>query len=163
MRDYINFNLLLPSLFAIIWMTVFSGATLVFNDLEGNQLHTLMVASGEESVMYAVLEKLPFGEILSMLTVLVIFISYVTAADSNISAMSSMSTSGIGGTEEAPLYIKVSWGVAIGLLTFIMLASKGVDGIRMLSVLGGFPALLIIILVAIGLLKIVVFEKRKDL
>ena len=108
-----------------------------------------MTQSGEESVMYAVFNQLPFGKWVSMFMVVVIFISYVTAADSNISAMSSMSTSGIGGTEEAPLYIKVSWGVVIGLLTFIMLSSKGVDGIRLLSVLGGFPALLIIILVAI--------------
>jgi len=160
-RDYINFNLILPSLFAIIWMTVFSGSTLIFNEMDGNQLHTLMVASGEESVMYAVLEKLPFGEILSMLTLVIIFLSYVTAADSNISAMSSMSALGIGGTEEAPLYIKISWGVTIGLLTFIMLSSSGVNGIRMLSVLGGFPALLIIILVAIGLVKMVVIDKNE--
>ena len=51
-RDYINFNLILPSLFAIFWMTIFSGTTLIFNEIGGNNLHQLITNSGEESVMY---------------------------------------------------------------------------------------------------------------
>ena len=44
--------------------------------------------------------------------------------------------------------------MVIGGLTYVMLSTKGLDGIRILSVLGGFPALFIIIAAAITLIRI---------
>ncbi len=154
-RDYIHFNLIIPSVFAIVWMTVFSGTTLHLNVLLDNSLYTLMTANGEESVMYAVLGKLPLGKAVSIFTLGIIFLSYVTAADSNISAMSAISVNEDGNKEgEAPTFIKIIWGLVIGGLTYIMLSTQGINGIRILSVLGGFPALFIIILAAFSLVKI---------
>jgi len=154
-RQLIHFNLIFPSLFAILWMTIFSGTALHF-DISGNGvLYDLMLANGEENVMYAVFNKLPFGKLVSTITLIMVFISYVTAADSNISAMSAISTNGINpDNPEAPLWIKVVWGTLIGVITWVMISSAGIDGIRILSVLGGFPALFIIILVGIGVVKI---------
>ena len=156
-RQYINFNLIIPSIFAIIWMTIFSGSTLHLNELLDNSLFTLMSNNGEESVMYALLNELPMGRILSIFTLIIIFLSYVTAADSNISAMSSISSNELQDSDgEAPTFIKIIWGLVIGGLTYVMLSTAGIDGIRILSVLGGFPALFIIILAAVSLVRILV-------
>ena len=122
-----------------------------------------MSNKGEESVMYALLNELPMGRILSIFTLCIIFLSYVTAADSNISAMSSISSNELPDADgEAPTFIKVIWGLVIGGLTYVMLSTAGIDGIRILSVLGGFPALFIIILAAISLVKILVDRKVLD-
>ncbi len=162
-RQYINFNLIIPSLFAIIWMTIFSGSTLHLNELLDNSLFNLMTEKGEESVMYALLNELPMGRILSIFTLCIIFLSYVTAADSNISAMSSISSNEVQDTDgEAPTFIKIIWGLVIGGLTYVMLSTAGIDGIRILSVLGGFPALFIIILAGISLLRILFDRKILD-
>jgi len=156
-RQYINFNLIIPSSFAIIWMTIFSGNTLYLNELMDNALFNLMSANGEESVMYALLNEMPLGRTLSIFTLIIIFLSYVTAADSNISAMSSISANeDMESDGEAPTFIKVIWGLVIGGLTYVMLSTAGIDGIRILSVLGGFPALFIIILAAFSLVRILV-------
>ncbi|MEL6989859.1 MAG: BCCT family transporter, partial [Bacteroidota bacterium] len=157
-RNYISFNLILPSIFAILWMSIFSGTTLSFNISDGNGLFNLMNQSGEEAVLYAVLLKLPLGKILSIVILGIIFLSYVTAADSNISAMALMS---VKDEQQNNLRIKIAWGLVIGTLTYIMLASSGIDGIRMLSVLGGFPALFIIIGVAAVLIKLL-FSKSLE-
>ena len=162
-RQYINFNLIIPSIFAIVWMTIFSGSTLYLNELLDNSLFTLMSNNGEESVMYALLNELPMGRILSIFTLLIIFLSYVTAADSNISAMSSISSHDLQDTDgEAPTLIKIIWGLVIGGLTYVMLSTAGIDGIRILSVLGGFPALFIIILAALSLVKMLVDREILD-
>lgn len=153
-RDYIHFNLIIPSVFAIIWMTIISGITLHMNGLLDNSLYTLMTENGEESVMYEVFSNLSFGKALSIFTLCIIFLSYVTAADSNISAMSSISSTDSQENDgEAPTFIKVIWGLVIGGLTYIMLSTNGINGIRILSVLGGFPALFIIILAAVSLVR----------
>ena len=159
-RDFINYNLLFPASFTCVWMMIFSGTSLSLDISGGGQLFQLMSEQGEENVMFSVLESLPYGKAISLITLLMIFISYVTAADSNISAMSAITTTGISPTnQEAPLAMKVIWGCLVGLIAWVMITSAGVDGIRMLCVLGGFPALFILILVGAGLIKIIFWSK----
>src|SRR3546814_9372021 len=67
--------------------------------------------------------------------------------------MSALSTHGISPeTPEAPLWVKIVWGATIGLVAMILVAAAGLDGIRRMSVLGGFPALFVIGRAALSLL-----------
>ena len=157
-RQYINFNLILPALFAILWMTIFSGVTLHLNILNDNLLFETMQLKGEESVMYGVLNQLKSSAFTMPIIIVLIFLSYVTAADSNISAMSEISENK-NNKSEASIIVKIIWGLVIGALTYIMLSTKGLDGIRILSVLGGFPALFIISFAGITLLRLVFNNK----
>ncbi len=159
-RAFITMNLILPSLFAIIWLTIFSGNTLLMDISSDGTIYELMSNNGEESVMYYVFESLSGGSLLGMFALIIIFLSYVTAADSNLSAMSALSTVGISLDQpEGDLRMKVIWGVVIGMITCIMLLSTGIDGIRILSVLGGTLALFIIILAALGIVKMLILFK----
>lgn len=152
-RQYIHFNLLLPSLFGGLWMVIFSGTAMQM-DMTGGGLYEVMQTGGEEQVIFAILDVLPFGKVISIVFVLIMFVSFVTAADSNTSAMSGISTKGISpDTPEAPFLIKMIWGIIIGTISFVMVTTAGTDGIKMISVLGGFPALFLIILVAAGAVK----------
>ena len=153
-KAFIRYNLIFPSLFAIGWMIIFGGSAMVVDIQQGGAIYETMKASGEESVMYSLFSYIGYGKVISIFALILIFVSYVTAADSNVSAMSAMSTTGITpDNPEAPTYIKAIWGILIGTVTWVMLSSAGIDGIRILSVLGGFPALFLIILVAGGLVK----------
>jgi len=141
-------------------MSIFSGATLYLNQLNNNLLFEVMSSKGEESVMYGVLHQIGNSNLTIPFTLFLIFLSYVTAADSNISAMSTISEKRKDNTdEEASIGTKIIWGLVIGGLTYIMLSTKGLDGIRILSVLGGFPALFIIIAAGISLVKILLNKK----
>ncbi|MEL6943551.1 MAG: BCCT family transporter, partial [Bacteroidota bacterium] len=162
-RDYIHFNLLFPSIFGCIWMTVFSG-TAIHLDMaaSGTPLYDTYSQSGAESVMYAIFEYLPIAALMSILYLLISFLSYVTAADSNTSAMSGISATGISPESPEPSFtIKLLWGVIIGAIAWVMINFAGIDGVKMSSNLGGFPALFLVIAVAIGMVKLII--KRKDL
>ena len=153
-RDFINYNLIFPAIFTCAWMTIFSGASLGMDISSNGSLFTILNAEGEENIMFMILGDLPYGYWISILALIMIFISYVTAADSNISAMSAISTTGISPENpEAPISMKIVWGGLVGLIAWVMITSAGVDGIRLLCVLGGFPALFILILVGLGLIK----------
>lgn len=162
-RDFIHFNLVFPSLFGGMWMIIFSGAALSLDmGGTGNVLYEVLNTQGEENVIFAIFSQLPLSNLISIFFVLTIFISYVTAADSNTSAMSGISAKGINPENpEAPLSIKIAWGLMIGAVSYIMITFAGVDGIRMTSNLGGFPALFLVICVAIGLVRVLI--KRKEL
>lgn len=162
-RDYINFNLILPALFAIIWMTIFGGTPLHLNKLLDNALYLNLEKEGVESVMYGLFDALSFAKITIPFVVILLFLSYVTAADSNISAMASLSENNFDSSNgESSVILKIIWGLVLGSLTYIMLATKGLDGIKILSVLGGFPALFIVIGAAITLLRILLKKVKLE-
>ncbi|MCB1173433.1 MAG: BCCT family transporter [Leptospiraceae bacterium] len=160
-RDFIVMNFLLPSLFAICWITIFSGTTLHIQFYHQGLL-TLLQSSGPEAITYAILETLPWSRFIIPFFLLLSFVSFVTAADSNTSAMSSMSTSGINpDNPESRTSVKIIWGSLIGAMAWILLSRGGIEGIKMLSNLGGFPALILEILVAMALIKVIITRKGR--
>jgi len=60
--------------------------------------------------------------------------------------------------------IKVVWGVTIGFIAWVMTSFAGIDGIKMMSNLGGLPALFIVLACNISLIYCVIngtFTKPK--
>ena len=163
-RDYILMNFWLPALFAIAWIAIFSGTTLHF-EMQDASLSALLAPDGPgaRSISFAVISRLPFSSLIIPFFILLSFVSFVTSADSNTSAMSSISTSGVSpDNPHSNPYIKIIWGVVVGLVTWIMIASQGVQGVKMLSSLGGFPALLLELAVAVALIKVVLRARKQN-
>ena len=154
-REFLTVNLILPSLFGILWMTVFGGAALFFEDQNGQMYQTLQ-QNGPEAAIYALFNELPGTALLSVLFLGIAFISYTTAADSNTTAIAGVCTHGISPDAPEPgLAIKVIWGAVIGLIAWVMISFAGIDGIRMSSNLGGFPALILEFAIAFGAWRLI--------
>lgn len=152
-RDFIHFNLLLPSLFGALWMITFSGASIYYDtQSETALLSDTLNAQGPQNVVFELIRLMPWGSTVSVIFLLIAFLSYVTAADSNTLAMSGISARDITpDNPEAPRGIKVLWGVIIGLLAFVMISYAGIDGIKLISTLGGFPVLFLALAVCASL------------
>jgi choline-glycine betaine transporter len=151
-RQFIQVNLLATSIFGALWMICFGATALVLDGQSGDLLSATLAERGPEALAYVLLEQLPLLRYSAVLFLVLIFLSYVTAADSNVSAMSALSVRGISPqSAEAPIGVKLLWGAVIGLVSWILVAYAGLDGIRLISTLGGFPAMLLFLLGAVGL------------
>lgn len=155
-RELIRFNLLYPAAFSIFWMMIFSGSSLYFDIKEGHALYEVLQNQGFENVIFALFERFPLSGFVSIFFLLIAFLSYVTAADSNTSAMSGISSTGISPDSPSPaLGIKIAWGLTIGTVAYVMVTYANIDGIKMAGNLGGFPALFLMIAIAIGVIRMV--------
>ncbi|MBA3941229.1 MAG: BCCT transporter [Sphingopyxis sp.] len=151
-RAFILFNLILPALFGAVWMTAIAGATIVLDQHSAGSLYAVLASQGPDPVLFRLFDALGGGSLVTATVLFAIFLSYVAGADANVSAMSALSTHGITPDRpEAPLFVQIVWGVTVGLVAIMLVASSGIDGIRMMSVLGGFPALFVIIGAALSL------------
>jgi choline-glycine betaine transporter len=106
----------------------------------------ILDAKGAEAMVFAFLEKLPFTAIMAAIFMFTVFISYVAGADANTEAMACL-CEGKSANDPAPsgTMLKVVWGGLICVVSWVMISfAGGIDGIKILSNLGGFPALLII-------------------
>ena len=155
-REFIQYNLLLPGCFGLLWMSVFSGNALYIDFYAGTQdLYGILKSQGPENVIYAVLGEFPWPKTLGIAFFATAFLSFVAGADANTSAMGGICTGDISPeSPEAPAWIKIAWGTAIGLCAWVMVAYAGIDGIKMASNLGGFPALILMLAISAGWIKL---------
>ena len=161
-RAFILYNLILPSLFGAVWMTAIAGATIALDQQSGASLYAILTAQGPDPVLFRLFSALGGGSGVAAIVLFAIFLSYVAGADANVSAMSALSTRGITpDAPEAPLGVQAVWGITVGLVALVLVASGGIDGIRMMSVLGGFPALFVIIGAALSLTVMAVRGRRE--
>ncbi|MBL7218756.1 MAG: BCCT family transporter [Phycisphaerae bacterium] len=162
-RSFIVFNLVLPAVFSSIWMVVF-GSTAIHMELsEGARLVEALNEGGPEGVLYALLSHFPLPWLLVPAFLITAFLSFVTAADSNTSAMGGLSSTGISPDSPEPgILIKIVWGALIGMIAWVMICFAHLDGIRMLSNLGGLPALFLCIGATICVIVVAWNPKKYD-
>ena len=154
-KEFIQVNVIFPSLFILLWISVFSGSAIFMDQSSDGALYAILNEGGIEQLLYHIFGELPFSGLTSLVLIFIAFISYVTAADSSTDAIGDLcvkdfkadSTEGIG------LPIKILWGTLIGLVAWIMVSTVGVSGIKSLSNLGGLPATLIILGCSFTLVK----------
>lgn len=156
-RQFMLFNWVIPAVFSIIWMSIFSG-TVIHQELQ-NQLPLAesLANNGPESVVYQMMNGFPLTELISVVFLFTMFISYVTAADSNTMAMSGLSSTGISPDSPEPsIWVQITWGVFVGVISWVMVSYSGVKGIKILSNLGGLPSLFLLIACTIGMVILIV-------
>ncbi len=163
-REFILFNLIWPSLFSLLWMLIFGGNALYLEmQQQPGLLSSILQKQGPEDVIYGMLDQFPWSQVSGLVFLFTAFLSYVAGADANTSAMSALCTNGISPeSPEAPVWIKIAWGVLVGTVAWIMISSAGIDGIKMASNLGGFPALFLVTVVAFGLVRLLLNPKNMD-
>ncbi|OLS38243.1 BCCT transporter [Alkalihalophilus pseudofirmus] len=161
-RAFIIVNFVLPAMFGGLWMTIFSG-TSIYMQMGDGSLGEVLANSGPEAVVYAVLAAIPLSKIIIPIYLFIVFIAFVTAADSTLAAMGGISSTGI--TPESPepgILIKVVWGVTISVVAWVMISFAQIDGIKMLSNLGGLPAVLLGLCVIVALIKVARSPEKYD-
>ncbi|UTV86805.1 BCCT family transporter [Cobetia amphilecti] len=147
-REFLRINLFYPALFAVAWITIFSSASLYFQLHTDVDLNSVLNDQGVEHVLYTLFDQLPLSGVWIPLLLFIAFVSYVTAADSNTDAIGNLCTRGLTADSEgnSGVPMKVIWGGMVGVVAWVMTSSVGIDGVKMLSNLGGLPALIIILL-----------------
>lgn len=163
--EFMQINFIFPSLFAIVWMTIFGGNAIEMqiqhlanpDQAFAADLYQVYQRDGEEAVSFAFFNQLPWSSVLILFYMFSAFVCFVTSSDSNMSAMSSISSSGI--TPENPegsTWLKIVWGATVGTVSWSMISfTGGVEGVKILSNLGGFPAAFLQILIIAALVKVV--------
>ncbi|MGL5908059.1 MAG: BCCT family transporter [Shewanella sp.] len=146
-RSFLLVNLVLPSTFSILWMTIFSGIVLQLDIDSNGTIYTIAGALGPGAIVYALLERLPLPHIFSSAFILVAFLSYVTAADSNTEIISTLCIDEKNKHANTlhKNVVKIVCGCIIAVIAWYMTAYSGIEGIKMISNLGGLPALIIVI------------------
>lgn len=167
-RAFVLVNLILPALFSMLWMSVFGVFAMQTDLAEGGALKQTLDSIGPEGVMFRALDFIPLTGLLIPVVLILSFISYVTAADSNTEAISQICKrhdqpmTEADETEPSAPRLKIVWVILLCLMAWIMVAFSGIDGVRMLSNVGGLPALFVVLGLQVCLIRMVFQAKALD-
>lgn len=153
-RQFITVNLVAPAVFGMVWFAIFGG-TAIHAQLKGiADLSKNMTENGVENAIFGFFQMFPAGTLFSAIFLFTVALSFITLADSMTSTIASMSTVGLTEEDnEAPVLLKVVWGIVIGIISWIMISYAGVDGFKMISNLAGFPIMFLMIVMSVSVIK----------
>ena len=153
-KEAIRVIVIFPALFSVAWLGLFSASS-VYYELAGKGINDAMVAGGTASATYAVLRQLPIPVISIAVFLSIVFVSFITASDSNTNAMAGLCTDSVSeNDEESPAWLKLVWGITIGVLCVIFVrAFKSTDALKYLSNLGGFPIVFLLVIIAVSFVQ----------
>lgn len=154
LREFVTVVIVVPSIVCIAWFGILGGTTMLFE----SQGRGISEAGSSEAVLFAVLENLPFGVVLSVLAMVSIVLFFVTSADSAAIVMGSVSQRG---RPEPSRWVTVFWGVLLGAAALALLLAGGetaLSGLQSIMVVSALPFAVIVVGIMIAWAK----ELRTD-
>jgi len=128
-REFVLGVLLVPSLFAMIWLSVF-GNTALHIELFGQGGIVTAVGKSMPSALYATLEALPWSTVTSAVATIVIVTYFVTSSDSASMVIDILAA---GGNPDPPIPQRIFWALTEGGVAAVLLVVSGKGGLKALQ------------------------------
>jgi glycine betaine transporter len=148
-REFIIGVCLVPSLVAIVWFSIVGGASQAAQ-IAGTADIAAALKADMGSGIYVLLSTYPMGTFMGIVVFLNLVIFLVTSADS-ASFFVAMQMS--GGQKEPNTPMKLIWGIFIGSLALVLLASGGLQALQKASIIAGAPFAIVTFMMAASLFK----------
>ena len=121
-REFIVGVLIGPSLFSMIWFSVFGAAGIRLDNRTNGDLGEAVANDGASVALFEFLGQYPLALLTSLLALFLIFIFFVAGADAGTVVLGSMSA---GGVLNPKTSIKLTWGVIMAALAVALLLAGG--------------------------------------
>ncbi|QYJ86248.1 BCCT family transporter [Shewanella mesophila] len=151
-REFITAVLLVPTFVTLIWMSVFGGLAI---DQVVNKVGELG-AKGLTDVslaMFQMFDVLPFGNILSIIAVILVLVFFITSSDSGSLVIDSITA---GGKIDAPVPQRIFWAMLEGAIAIALLwigGTQAVQALQAAAISTALPFTLILLLMCVSLIK----------
>lgn len=157
-RNFVVGVMLVPVAVSMVWFAVFGGSALYQTHFAGNE--AIMAAVNKDSALgfFAALQGFPVSGLLVAVAMFSVAIFFITSSDSG-TYVNGMLTS--GGNPDPPLYLRIVWGSLQGAIAAILLFTGGLKALQTASIIGGFPFMIIMLLMLYCLMKSLFAELRE--
>lgn len=149
-REFIFGVLLIPTLFTLLWMTVFGNTAIDLVFTEGMTSLASMVDEDSSVALFVFLENFPLSSVLSMLAVLMIIIFFVTSCDSGAMVVDMLCSYG---RNDTPLWQRIYWAVGVGVVASILLYAGGLGALQTMTIISALPFSVILLVAMYGLFR----------
>ena len=153
-REFILGILLAPTLMCAIWFN-FLGGTAIWIESNGGGGISEATLNDVTTAIFVLFNHLPMGNILSLLSMVIVMIFFITSADSATFVVGMMTS---GGELEPGSGLKVFWGIICSTIAAMLLLAGGLKAVQSILFVVSFPFLILMVVMAYSLLKQLICE-----
>ena len=143
-RQFVGGVILVPTVVTMLWFSVLGG-TAIYGQLQGTG--NLVGSDGSidtEGSLFAMLDAMPAGALLTAGAIIMIVIFFVTSADSGALVMGMIAT---GGEAEPKNWIRIFFTLATSLLAASLLLSGGLEALKTAAIIIALPFSIVLIMI----------------
>ena len=149
-REFIFGVLVIPSMFGILWFTVFGNTAIWLNDGEAAGALGQMISS-PETLLFKFLDYLPLSGVTGLVSLVVISLFFITSADSGIYVLNNIASR--DKSLAAPRWQAVMWGVLMSVVAIVLMQSGGLANLQAMTLLVALPFAMLMLLMCFSLWK----------
>ena len=160
LREFVFGVMFIPLGFIFAWFAIFGNSAI---DLVNNGAVELgKTALADPAMgMFAMFEHYPYASALSFTGVVLGLVFFVTSADSGALVLANLSSKGLASGADAPIWLRLFWAAATGLITLGLLFAGGFSSLQSVSVVAGLPFSLVLVIYMISMWKSLKQEGNK--
>lgn len=162
-RQFVVGTLTIPFVFVLLWVSVFGNSALDYIRNGGAE----GVAFGDAAMndpasgIFALLQQFPAAPATIGLAIFIGLLFYVTSADSGALVLSHLTIKMHEASDDGPIWLRIFWASATGLLTAGMLLAGGISTLQSGTIIMGLPFSLVMFGVMFSLYKVLRTEGQK--
>ena len=156
-REFIFGVLVIPSMFGILWFTVFGNTAIWLNDGEAAGTLGQMISS-PETLLFKFLDYLPLSGVTGLVSLVVISLFFITSADSGIYVLNNIASR--DKSLAAPRWQAVMWGVLMSTVAIVLMQSGGLANLQTMTLLVALPFAMLMLLMCFSLWKGLSADKK---
>ena len=149
-REFIFGVLVIPSMFGILWFTVFGNTAIWLNDGEAAGALGQMISS-PETLLFKFLDYLPLSGVTGLVSLVVISLFFITSADSGIYVLNNIASR--DKSLAAPRWQAVMWGILMSVVSIVLMQSGGLANLQAMTLLVALPFAMLMLLMCFSLWK----------
>ena len=151
-REFLCAVIFIPTLVTLVWMATFGGIAIdqVVNkvgELGTNGLTDISLS------LFHVYDAMPFGDVLSVLSIILVLIFFITSSDSGSLVIDSITS---GGKIDAPVPQRIFWATVEGTIAGVMLWIGGSEALQALQAgvtITALPFTFVLLVMCVSLIK----------
>ncbi|EGO65584.1 BCCT family transporter [Acetonema longum] len=145
-RQFVLVSVVVPSIFCMMWIGIFGSMTLSLQTKGVLNIWEAVNTYGMQTAIFQILSTMPLGSLLIAAFIVSTCISFCCLADPMAAVLSTLSVRRLQIDDEAPKKIKILMGIIITTVSYLLVASGGVNSIKGVFVLIGLPISFLMIL-----------------
>ena len=152
LREFVFGVMFIPLGFIFAWFSIFGNSAI---ELVNHGAVDLGKTALEDPAMgmFLLFEHYPYAMVWSTLAVIIGLIFFVTSADSGALVLANLSSKNLASGADAPIWMRLFWAAATGLITLGLLFAGGFSSLQSVSVVAGLPFSLILVVYMISMWK----------
>ena len=158
-REFVLGVMLVPTFFTFFWFAVFGDTALHMIMVDGYTSLIGDVQDNQAIALFKLLEKLPFTEFVSSLTILLIITFFVTSSDSGSLVIDSLAA---GGRSDTPWWQRSFWVVTEGAVAAVLLIAGGLTALQTAAIVSALPFAVIILISMFGMWRALRIEGHRN-